>query len=118
MPKGVKYGGRQKGTPNKTTLERSAAIAAAERKDGRKLGIDILVEGGNQCWNLAMAYAPHRERQADDKFPADERKFEKYMAMSIDAAGKVVKFQTPALQSTTLRHDAPTEPIKVEIEIV
>jgi hypothetical protein len=32
VPKGQRYGGRQKGTPNKRTQEREAAVQEAARK--------------------------------------------------------------------------------------
>src|ERR1700675_3083470 len=37
VPKGVRYGGRQKGTPNKTTVDMRAALAALASANFHKL---------------------------------------------------------------------------------
>ncbi len=118
VPKGKRFGGRKKGTPNKITLARAEVLKQEAVKSGRKQFVAILEDAANQFYQLALAYAPHRERKADDRFQSDESKFREYMRDSVAASAHGAPFQTPKLQSTTLRNDQPDEPLKVQIEIV
>jgi hypothetical protein len=113
-----KIGGRKRGTPNKTTLQRAAVFIDEARRGGKLLMRDILSQQANECHKLALAYAPHRNRAPDDQFPADEKKFIDYAKMAIDAADKGAPYETPKLANTTLMATQPDEPIMIELEVV
>lgn len=92
-PKGIRIGGRQKGTPNKATAERERAIAEAAGRPvpiGQRLGIDYMRDAVKQFYALAARY---QKGSAD----YNEEKFAKYMKLVHDCGYDIAQFETPKL---------------------
>ena len=106
MANGRKTGGRKAGTPNKATVEREKAVAAAEHEQGRKLAKEVLATVMNEF--LAEAALKKNKRNRLD-----------LLKQAADLAAKLAPYQSPQLQRTTLRSDQ-NAPIrhKVEVEFV
>lgn len=109
---GERRGGRQKGTRNRTTLEREreaqqeadrikaledAAGGVEGAKTGtRKLGKQILDEFANVLAGAAAYYQPRADGSNTN---ADETKFFRYSELAIYAAEKVAQYQSPKLSA-------------------
>jgi len=109
--KGIKHGGRKKGTPNKTTVERAQRIEQAERQSGRRLAVERLAEAMDFWFGLAARHQPNGPEP-------NPTLFKTYLKEGTTVARDLAPYQSPKLQSTTLRQDAPPEPIKVDIRFV
>jgi len=107
----VKHGGRQKGTPNRTTIERAQRIEQAERQSGRRLAVERLAEAMDFWFGLAAKHQPGGPEP-------NPTLFKQYLKEGTTVARDLAPYQSPKLQSTTLRQDAPVEPIKVDIRFV
>ena len=113
-PKGhPRYGGRTKGVPNKSSIARAEAMTEDRKRTGRKGGVEAMSEIMNYFLALGAKYQPRGESP-------DEAKCAKYLKMAADIASDVAQYETPKLQSTTLRGDTDpnAEPIRVQLEIV
>lgn len=114
QPGHKRIGGRKKGTPNKTTVARAAAVQANERALGRKLGIERMAEAMDYLFAMSARY------QVGGQTP-DEAKCIKYLKMGADIAADITRYQTPPLANTTLRAETPLhdgKPIRVELKLV
>lgn len=119
--------GRQKGTPNKTTIARQEAIVQEERASGRRLAIIRLAEIADHFGGLAAKYSPTRDRTkpfgADGKLddtPPDEARSVGYLRESAKWLAEIAPYQSPKLQSTTLAQDKPLDvkPITVTVKFI
>lgn len=101
---GEHRGGRKAGTPNKSTLARSAEIAAEHRAANLPLAVEVLENTMLNALKMAVKFEPKVGKDADGKDIAtgDESLYGKYLDKAIVAAGKLAPYQTPQLQSTTL----------------
>lgn len=93
---GERRGGRKKGVPNKTTLARSARIVEQRQAAGLKLGKDLMSEAANYFRGLADRYAPTGAQPNDEKF-------ERYLYKAAMIAARVAPYESPTLQSITVR---------------
>jgi hypothetical protein len=87
MPKGIRIGGRQKGTPNKFTAERKFHIAETQRKIAEYLGSSVFP--GDSVDLLVSIY----------------KNAELPLAIRLDAASKAAPYERPKLQTITVQHD-------------
>lgn len=132
VPKGQRFGGRQKGTKNKVTLARAAAQAEVARQNNQKLGLDVMTEIMNFFAGLGAKYQPvYEDREVRDEktgevrkvkvlIGGDEKKCANYLKMAADIAKDVTQYQSPKLQSTTFRPAGDSNQFvhRVEVEFV
>lgn len=97
-PPGVRQGGRQKGTPNKTTLARAEAIRNDRTNSGLPLAVDAMRDGMHRYIALS---APFQKGAATQ----DIKQFEHFFDKAMKLADKVAPYESPTLQSTTLVGD-------------
>lgn len=111
-PKGMRYGGRKRGTKNKKTVERElieerekgARIAAAEMKAadyaGRKLAKEVLDDFMQLFAGMAATYQP---MPPDALIPPgrqpDEERFEKYGKLAVQCARDLAPYQSPTFRA-------------------
>lgn len=112
----AKAGGRQPGTPNKVTVQRALGIEQAERASGRKLAIERLAEAMEYWFGLAGQYQPVIENAPNPK--ADPKEFRACLKEGTTCARDLAPYQSPKLQSTTIRQDVPQEPLRIEVKVV
>jgi hypothetical protein len=95
--------GRQRGVPNRRTveaaLEAERAVTAARTSQGiKKLGKEILDDFANLFAGMAAYYQP-----APDGMPArpnqNENKFDKYAVLAVKTAEKLAEFQSPKFRA-------------------
>lgn len=99
--KSLKTGGRKKGTPNRITVEREAAIERTREQIAEALGPSAF---------LGDAHALLMAVYQDDKQP---------LVLRIDAAGKAIGYEKPKLSSVNAKVDGvigqyEAQPIPVE----
>lgn len=92
--------GRQRGTPNKATVEKAlrAAQAVADAKSkGHKLAVDVL----DECMHLTMGMASQLQKNSGGAIPLDNDwdKFWTCLHAAIDCAGKLSKHQSPTFKA-------------------
>lgn len=106
---GERRGGRQRGVPNRTTIERAAVIAEDARQKAQKLGLDVAREAMNFLMGLAA-----KHQATDEKLSA------KYAEKGGNFGLRVAEFETPKLQSTTLLGTGSSGEFvhRLEVEIV
>ena len=96
-----KWGGRQKGSPNKRTLELARQAheeAAALKAKGElyKFGKDRAKEVDDIAFEVAMAFQPEvKDGVASWAKPEDEVRFERYLRLSLDAAKARAPYESP-----------------------
>ncbi len=83
VPKGQRYGGRQKGTPNKRTHEREAAAQEAARK------LEAVIPGAFEGDSHAFLVSVYK----DPAHPIERR---------LDAAKAAIPYEKPRLSTTEL----------------
>jgi hypothetical protein len=110
MAKGRRTGGREKGTPNKTTRDRIAIVAASERatqakKLGRKQATEVLDDLMHTAMSMAVKYQP----PAPGMESPDEAKFMEWLQVAGVFAKALAGFQTPKLKAVMVNL-APTLP--------
>ena len=107
IKKGMRPGGRSKGTPNKRTLERieEARIAVENAKGaGKKLAKDVLEEFMHLFAQMALAYQPAtpgmvRAPGPKGRAKGDEAKFQIYSKLTVDTAKALADFQSPKFRA-------------------
>jgi hypothetical protein len=114
MLMGYRFGGRQKGTLNRATIEKRemAAREAAQKlhrnmvagKVSNQLAKEVLEEWMVLFRDLAAAYqptAPAVEAANPEKKNrhANDAKFEKYATLSMLAASKLIAYQSPTMKA-------------------
>jgi hypothetical protein len=102
---GERRGGRQRGTPNKTTIERqrvTAEIAARTVADarvaGKKLAKEVLEEFMFLFADMAAYYKPALPTAPPNE-NANEGKFGEYARLTVDAAHKLAPYQSPTFRA-------------------
>lgn len=118
VKKGERIGGRQKGTPNKATMERLLRAERATRDAkaaGRKIAKDVL----DDFMTLFAGAAAYYQPKAGNEGVADETKFLSYATLAIDCAKALAPFQSPTFRSITLQPadpEATTEPLAPQLK--
>lgn len=104
-PKGVRYGGRVKGTPNKVTAEREALaqriLAEQQGKPGKKLAREVLDDFMQLFTGLAAYHQPLPEGVlpvAGQQKP-DQVKFMEYAKAAVDVASQLAPYQSPKFKA-------------------
>jgi hypothetical protein len=103
IKKGMRPGGRSKGTPNKVTVQRvETARVELERARGRdvKLGKDVLEEFMMLFAGMAAAHQPLPAGMPPPpgRTP-DETKFLTYARLTVDTAKALADFQSPKFKA-------------------
>lgn len=117
MPRGAKpgerRGGRVKGIPNRTTIERlekerianqllEAARAETKlehaRGRGNKLAKDVIEDFMNLFAGIATTCQPYPPNQPQNP-NYDPDRFEKYARMTVEAARELAKYQSPQFRA-------------------
>lgn len=97
-PPGVRYGGRKKGTLNKTSRQRAAIIQKEIKASGAWLAIERLDQVLTEFLELAEKYRPGSETP-------DEAKRVQYLMKVASIAADLAPYQTAKLQATMLVGD-------------
>lgn len=110
-PKGVRIGGRAKGTPNKATAEKALIaerVVQEAQMAGRKLGKEVLADFMDLFAALAAYHQPLPDGQPVplDRKP-DDVKFEKYARLAIQSAKDLAPYQSPTFRSIQVAAPAP-----------
>lgn len=111
-PKGVRQGGRQKGTPNKASIERALIaqrIAQEQRgKPGRKLAREVLDDLMHTFLGMAAQHQPlpHGVVPMNGQQP-DPVKFVEYAKLAGDFAAELAPFQSPKFKATIQLPEMP-----------
>ncbi len=111
-PKGVRQGGRQKGTPNKASVERALIaqrIAEQQRgKPGRKLAREVLDDLMHTFLGMAAQHQPlpHGVVPMNGQQP-DPVKFVEYAKLAGDFAAELAPFQSPKFKATIQLPEMP-----------
>ena len=103
---GERRGGRQKGTPNRTTVEQivEAERAAVElKRQGKKLGKEILDDFANLFAGMAAYYQPSPKNAPVQNPNQSEEKFVDYAKLAVDAAYKAADFQSPRFRAIVVQ---------------
>lgn len=120
VKKGMRYGGRQKGTPNKKTTERVEAERIARQAQAEvdkaaiakvKLAKDVLEDYVGAFHNMAAyyqnrvaaAFAAGREPTA-----ADIAAFEKWGTLTAQTAKNLAEFQSPKFKAIAIAAPPPS----------
>jgi hypothetical protein len=103
--------GRRRGSLNKTTVAKAVGIEQVERAAGRKLAVERLAEAMEYWFGLAATHQPTGNRP-------NPKEFRTCLKEGTTCARDLAPYQSPKLQSTTLRQDAPQEPIQIIVTIV
>lgn len=111
-PKGVRQGGRQKGTPNKASVERAlvAARIAQEQagKPGRKLAREVLDDLMHTFLGMAAQHQPLPEGVVPmNGQKPDEAKFVEYATLAGSFAKDLAPFQSPKFKATIQLPELP-----------
>jgi hypothetical protein len=116
VPKGTRIGGRQKGTPNKRTIEklRQASEQVGEiRRSSQKKATEVL----NELMMLAMNYAARHHNKlmasanANQPFdPLDYERFVEGMELAGTFAKNLAPYQDPTFSTIKVTMPAP-EPV-------
>lgn len=102
--------GKKKGKFDRATLEAELAAAQQQlveltqkRQAGRKMAVDVLDDIMHLAMGLAGKHQPlaHGEQLEPGREP-DEAKFDRYLEMTGEFAGKLANFQSPKFKSTTI----------------
>jgi len=114
--KGERRGGRQKGTPNKTTVERHLLLLKAAGVDSysTRLGRDALAKAMVELDALAEKYHPARSPEPNEEL------FVKYTLMYARVASSLTPYQSPtlaAVHTSTSKQSALERVGSVEREI-
>lgn len=113
--------GRKKGTPNKVTVERAIGVESLERQAGRRLAVERMAEAMEYWFGIAGRNQPNlkgtKDKDGKDINP-DAKLFVQAMKEGARLAEALAPYQTPKLQSTTLRTDAPPAPIELRVRFV
>lgn len=109
--------GRRKGSPNKTTLERAAAVQAMVKAQDQKTGVEVMRDVMNRYLSMAAKYQPFASEGVANP-NHDEKKYLAFLRVAGDFGDKLAPYETPRLAQTTLRSDTPEEPIAVKLTIV
>lgn len=110
--------GRRKGTPNKTTLKRAAAVQAEVAAKDQKTGVAVMRDVMNRYLTMAAKYQPFADEGGAANPNHNEEKYLLFLRIAGVFADKLAPYETPRLQTTTLRNDTPEEPIEVKLTIV
>jgi len=107
---GRKTGGRRRGTPNKTTVEKAllAALAAAEGT-GKKLAKEVIEDFMLRYAEMAAHVQP-APPGAPPNPHADEDKFWSWPEAAIDCAVKLAPYQSPTFKAVTVVPPPPAPP--------
>ena len=106
-----KIGGRKRGSLNKTTIAKAVGIEHAERQAGRKLAVERMAEAMEYWFEMVELH----KQGGPEPDPAE---FRRCLKEGTNCARDLAPFQSPKLQSTTLRQDAPKEPLRITMRIV
>lgn len=111
-PKGVRQGGRQKGTPNKASVERAlvAARIAQEQagKPGRKLAREVLDDLMHTFLGMAAQHQPLPEGVVPmNGAKPDAAKFVEYATLAGSFAKDLAPFQSPKFKATIQLPELP-----------
>lgn len=121
-PPGTRYGGRNKGTPNKKTteaLERNRIARQAQQEVNKaaqnqvKLGKDVLEDYVGAFHNLAARF---QNKIAIDisagrePSPKDVAAFEKWGGLTVSTAAKLADFQSPKFKAIAIAAPPPSQP--------
>lgn len=104
MARGKKTGGRQRGTPNRVTIEREMAAQAEAMRTKRvtKTDLEVMLE----IRDFWMGYAATEQRQAQDQGRApDIDKMVKALDLAGTMAAKRAPFLHAKLSSVTVREE-------------
>lgn len=102
--------GKRLGQRDRATLEAELAAAQQQlieltqkRQAGRKMAIDVLDDIMHLAMGLAGKHQPlaHGEQPGPGREP-DEAKFDRYLEMTGEFAGKLAGFQSPKFKSTSI----------------
>lgn len=102
--------GKPKGKWDRATLEAELAAAqnqlvelSKKRQAGRKLAVEVLDDIMHLSMGLAAKHQPLSggELAGPGREP-DEAKFDKYLSMTGEFAGRLANFQSPKFKSTTI----------------
>lgn len=110
VPKGVRIGGRQKGTVNKRTLEKRVIEAEIARRtladakaEGRKLAKEVLEELMHVFLEAAMMFKPaFRKLAKGQKSDANEERFQIYSRLTKECATALAPFQSPTFKAVAV----------------
>lgn len=117
FPKREKYGGRQRGTPNKRTIEKmeQAERGIVEtRKRGKKLAKERLEEIMELAGGLAAHFVPVRPEGQRPNPNANEPLFAKYFSLYLDAARYLAPYQSPTFRAIMIAPPAPEKTMEGE----
>ncbi len=104
-PKGTRYGGRNKGTPNKATVEReliAQRIAEQQRQQpGRKLAREVLDDLMHTFLGMAAKHQPLPEGVVPMQGQTpDPLKFVEYASLAGTFAKDLAPYQSPKFKAT------------------
>ncbi len=116
MPRGSKpgerRGGREKGIPNKATIERAIIaeqVVARAEMTGRKLAKEVLDDFMQLFAGMAAMYQPLPPGAPTPPGRApDESKFEKYATLAVGTATQLAKYQSPTFRAVMVAPAPPT----------
>ena len=130
---GERRGGRKKGAPNKVTLERAAAVQSVVKESGQTLALDQLRELAAYHKGVGAKFQPVFGPMKDkdgailldkdgkpvlEQIGGDDGRSVNHLSRAERLLMKIVEYESPRLQSTTIRNDQPDEPLRVQIEII
>lgn len=111
-PKGHRYGGRVKGTPNKATIERALIakriMEEQGTKPGRKLAREVLDDFMHLFMGMAAIHQPLPQGvAAGPGQQPDEGKFLTFAGLAMTAAEKLAPYQSPRLKAVMISQETP-----------
>lgn len=108
-PKGVRQGGKQKGQPNKATIEQALEaerVIVQAKKEGRKLGKEMLWDIAELMLGMAAVYQPTHPQilpgQPGYNPHQNEDKFRFYITTGAEVARDLADFQSPKFKAIAI----------------
>jgi hypothetical protein len=122
---GERRGGRQRGTPNKATVQKQliaaqiAERAAADaRWTGRQLAKEVLEDFMHGFREIAERYRPTPPEAKQQNPHADEVKFNRFAGLAIECASKLAPYQSPTFKAIEIATTRQTRPVTDDCEPV
>ncbi len=119
---GERRGGRQKGTPNRATVEKqliAAQIAertvADARVEGKQLAKEVLEQFMLRFVEMAKHYEPTLPGAGEQQLHGDEGKFLQWAKHAIDCAKALAPYQSPTFRAVEIippREEPSAEPVQ------
>jgi hypothetical protein len=118
QPKGVRYGGRQKGTKNRATVLREQTLARAAESHAAENGFDL--KSATDLEKLDWAALKFAEWLAQEQAKGEEASLERMIELlreMRDTVARTAQYRHPKLQAHRMLEPPSDEPLLVRLRV-